>query len=76
MQGQHPCNESSFKIKFVHPLSSVSENGSENFDGFLGVIGEKIRLKGWERYRGGLDVKGNYCGRVFLSLPEAWWRTN
>lgn len=36
-----------------------AEEGSDNFDEFLAVIGEKIRLKGWERYRGGLDVKGN-----------------
>lgn len=41
-------------------FSSSTEEGSENFDEFLSVIGEKIRLKGWERYRGGLDVKGNY----------------
>lgn len=24
------------------------------------MLGEKIRLKGWERFRGGLDVKGWY----------------
>lgn len=35
-----------------------TEYGSEKFDEFLGVLGEKIRLKGWERFRGGLDVKG------------------
>ena len=35
------------------------EFGSENFDKFLSVLGEKITLKGWERFRGGLDVKGN-----------------
>lgn len=35
-----------------------SEYGSEDFEEFLGVLGEKIQLKSWERYRGGLDVKG------------------
>lgn len=35
-----------------------TEYGSENFEEFLSVLGEKIRLKGWERFRGGLDVKG------------------
>lgn len=34
------------------------EFGSEQFELFLAVLGEKIRLKGWERFRGGLDVKG------------------
>lgn len=43
-----------------HPSHFRAEEGSESFDEFLGVIGDKIRLKGWERYRGGLDVKGNY----------------
>lgn len=36
------------------------EFGSENFEEFLGVLGEKIRLRGWERFRGGLDVKGKH----------------
>lgn len=35
-----------------------TEIGSENFEEFLAMLGEKIRLKGWERFRGGLDVKG------------------
>lgn len=34
------------------------EFGSESFEEFLELLGEKIRLKGWERFRGGLDVKG------------------
>lgn len=37
-----------------------TEYGSEDFEEFLGVLGEKIQLKSWERYRGGLDVKGIY----------------
>lgn len=40
------------------------EFGSDNFDEFLSMLGEKITLKGWERFRGGLDVKGN--GKTFL----------
>ena len=42
------------------PSFLAKENGSESFNEFLGVIGEKIRLKNWERFRGGLDVKGGY----------------
>lgn len=46
-------------ITFSLTIPLRAEEGSDNFDEFLAVIGEKIRLKGWERYRGGLDVKGN-----------------
>lgn len=35
-----------------------AEDGSADFDEFMALLGEKIRLKDWERYRGGLDVKG------------------
>lgn len=45
------------EILFI-PCRLSTEDGSEKFDEFLGVLGEKIRLKGWERFRGGLDVKG------------------
>lgn len=40
-----------------------SENGSIRFDEFLELLGEKIRLRGWNNYRGGLDVKGRYFKR-------------
>lgn len=44
---------------YSFPLYRIwTEDGSEKFAEFLGVLGEKIRLKGWERFRGGLDVKG------------------
>ena len=34
------------------------ERGSPGFESFLEILGERIRLKGWDKYRGGLDVKG------------------
>ena len=33
------------------------EGESADFDNFLELLGDKIALKGWEGYRGGLDVK-------------------
>jgi hypothetical protein len=30
---------------------------SKEFEEFLEYMGEKVVLKGWEKYRGGLDVK-------------------
>lgn len=36
----------------------LAERGSPGFERFLEILGERIRLKGWDKYRGGLDVKG------------------
>jgi len=41
----------------VFLLFCVSETGSPVFDEFLNLIGQKVRLKGFEKYRGGLDCK-------------------
>ncbi|XP_054270708.1 GTPase-activating Rap/Ran-GAP domain-like protein 3 isoform X2 [Macrosteles quadrilineatus] len=40
-----------------------NETGSEEFDRFIRLLGDKVRLKGWDKYRGGLDVKGDMTGR-------------
>lgn len=39
-----------------------TERGSKEFERFLSILGNKIRLKGWDKYRGGLDVKGKANG--------------
>ncbi|XP_078475206.1 GTPase-activating Rap/Ran-GAP domain-like protein 3 [Lampetra planeri] len=39
-----------------------NETGSEDFDKFLGLLGEQISLKGWVGYRGGLDTKNDTTG--------------
>lgn len=51
-----------------HTHDTHVEFGSESFDEFLGILGEKIRLKGWERFRGGLDVKGKMIAHFFYFL--------
>ncbi|XP_062711925.1 GTPase-activating Rap/Ran-GAP domain-like protein 3 isoform X3 [Aedes albopictus] len=43
-----------------------NEYGSADFDDFLALLGEKVRLKDWERYRGGLDVKGDMTGKYSI----------
>ncbi|XP_014478192.1 PREDICTED: GTPase-activating Rap/Ran-GAP domain-like protein 3 isoform X1 [Dinoponera quadriceps] len=40
-----------------------NERGSPGFESFLEILGERIRLKGWDKYRGGLDVKGDMTGK-------------
>ena len=48
-------------------LGQVDENAmfanvemSVGFETFLNFLGERIQLKGWTNYRGGLDVKRMY----------------
>ena len=39
-----------------------NQETSESFENFLNLLGEKITLKNWDRYRGGLDVHNNMTG--------------
>ncbi|XP_017491463.1 PREDICTED: GTPase-activating Rap/Ran-GAP domain-like protein 3, partial [Rhagoletis zephyria] len=34
-----------------------NQDASRDFEDFLHILGERVRLKGWDRFRGGLDVK-------------------
>lgn len=40
-----------------------NERGTKDFDKFVSLLGERIRLKSWDKYRGGLDVKGDMTGK-------------
>ncbi|XP_054016095.1 GTPase-activating Rap/Ran-GAP domain-like protein 3 isoform X1 [Hylaeus anthracinus] len=40
-----------------------NEKGSPGFESFLEILGERIQLKNWDKYRGGLDVKGDMTGK-------------
>jgi len=37
-----------------------NEIGSDAFQKFLNLLGDKITLKGWTGYRGGLDTKSKF----------------
>ncbi|XP_026324151.1 GTPase-activating Rap/Ran-GAP domain-like protein 3 [Hyposmocoma kahamanoa] len=39
-----------------------NEKGDEKWDRFVSLLGDKIRLRSWNRFRGGLDVKGDMTG--------------
>lgn len=41
------------------------------FEEFLSLLGEKIRLKGWDKYRGGLDIKG----KEFIHISDSYQAT-
>lgn len=38
------------------------EKGSEAFNEFLSLLGTKVRLQGWNKFSGGLDVKLDSTG--------------
>ena len=40
-----------------------------DYEEFLEWLGERITLKGWSKYRGGLDVKSKPI--IFCNLPVA-----
>ncbi|XP_050726126.1 GTPase-activating Rap/Ran-GAP domain-like protein 3 isoform X6 [Eriocheir sinensis] len=40
-----------------------NEAGTRHFEHFLGLLGQRIRLRHWDKYRGGLDVKGDMTGK-------------
>uniref|UniRef100_A0A7I4YXF3 Rap-GAP domain-containing protein n=1 Tax=Haemonchus contortus TaxID=6289 RepID=A0A7I4YXF3_HAECO len=39
-----------------------NEHSSNAFDEFLDFIGQRVRLKGWDQYKGGLDTRGDTTG--------------
>ncbi|XP_050528670.1 GTPase-activating Rap/Ran-GAP domain-like protein 3 isoform X2 [Daktulosphaira vitifoliae] len=57
-----------FGVLYAKPNQSTddemlsNENGSEEFNQFISLLGNRVRLKSWDKYRGGLDVKGDMTG--------------
>ena len=43
---------------------------SEEFDVFLGFLGDKVKLKGFKGYSGGLDIKHSLTGEY--SIYKEW----
>lgn len=50
-----------------------NETGSEDWNEFLDLLGNRVALKGWSHYSAGLDVKGNTTGTHSLYTN---WRGN
>ena len=40
----------------------ANRSGSARFDEFLALLGDTVRLRGWTRYRAGLDVRSDTTG--------------
>ncbi|UYV74634.1 SIPA1L2, partial [Cordylochernes scorpioides] len=47
-----------------------AETSGPAFDEFLELLGQRVRLKGFEKYRGGLDTKSEY----FRAVRNCWSR--
>ncbi len=45
-----------------------AEHGSPEFQRFLQLLGDKIELKGWGGFRGGLDVASTYTHNTHNTL--------
>jgi len=43
-----------------------NETSGPAFDEFLDMLGQRVRLKGFDKYKGGLDTKGDSTGQVSL----------
>lgn len=39
-----------------------NDDPSQSFNSFSDLLGDRIKLKGWEKFKGGLDVKSNATG--------------
>jgi hypothetical protein len=46
----------------AHSLRPSTEDSSDDFDRFLELLGDKVKLEGWKGYRGDLDVNQNKNG--------------
>ena len=54
-----------FLIRILIIFIIVLDNPSPAFTKFLSLLGDEIVLKGWGKFRGGLDATGNYCFILF-----------
>ena len=46
----------------------VVEFASDEFKSFYSILGERVKLKGWENFRGGLDSKSKFEYNLFLTF--------
>jgi len=61
---------------FLSDKNKIIVDSSPAFEEFLGLLGKKIRLLDWKKFRGGLDVKSENLPsdsnfNRFLSLAAA-----
>jgi hypothetical protein len=50
-----------------------AERGSADYETFLQLLGNRVRLQGWEKFAGGLNVKNDITGTDSIYTE---WREN
>ena len=61
-----------FISRAIQGTSITFDNSSEAFDEFLTILGDKVRLKGFDKYKGGLDTVHDLTG---LYSVYTHWRS-
>lgn len=56
-------------------LTMSLEHGSEGFEEFLSTLGERINMKGWDKYRGDFSNKGAVIFSFLYSRSSSYHRT-
>lgn len=52
------CFQTVSPILSMPIINCFIEDSTPEFEQFMDILGEKIELQGWKKFRGGLDVKG------------------
>ena len=42
---------------FMKNIFAFVEDGNEDFDRFISLLGDRVSLQGWDKFKAGLDVK-------------------
>ena len=50
-------------------LSFFVEEGTEEFEDFIHLLGDRIRLKNWDKYKAGLDTKSRSKFKLLWCFP-------
>jgi len=60
-----------FLFSCVDTLSHPSTvETSKEYEDFLSLLGEKVKLQGWERYAAGLDIESAFIASSLLFLTS------
>ena len=60
--GDSSCTSFERERRMLTPLCILLEHGSDQFNQFLTLLGDKIALQGWDGFKGGLSVNGDTTG--------------
>ena len=45
-----------------------NKQGSDGFEDFLDLLGERVQLAGFQKFKGGLDTQSRHLVRVYLTV--------